>query len=256
MPSLWNPWRGCRKCSTGCLHCYIHKGDAKRGVDTSVITRTPQFYRPVERKRNGEYKMKPGLVWLCFSSDFLIEEADGWRGEVWKMIRERQDCSFLFLTKRITRFEKCLPPDWGDGYDNVYVCCTIEDQRTADERLGVFTSLPIKHRGITAQPLVGPVDLERYLPEIDLVTVGGEADTDGRVMDYSWVLDIRDQCIRYDVSFIFRQCATNFVKDGVSYRLRTPILASQARKAGIDYESERVLFPTGKESSNTSELFS
>ena len=172
------------------------------------------------------------------------------------MIRERQDCSFLFLTKRITRFEKGLPPDWGDGYDNVYVCCTIEDQRTADERLGIFTSLPIKHRGITAQPLVGPVDLERYLPEIDLVTVGGEADTDGRVMDYSWVLDIRNQCVRHDVSFIFRQCATNFVKDGVSYRLRTPILASQARKAGIDYESERVLFPTGKESSNTSELFS
>ena len=34
---MWNPWRGCKKCSEGCLHCYIHKGDAKHGVDTSMI---------------------------------------------------------------------------------------------------------------------------------------------------------------------------------------------------------------------------
>jgi len=31
--AMWNPWRGCRKYSEGCLHCYIHKGDAKRGVN-------------------------------------------------------------------------------------------------------------------------------------------------------------------------------------------------------------------------------
>ena len=31
---VWNPWRGCKKCSEGCEHCYIHKGDAKRGVNT------------------------------------------------------------------------------------------------------------------------------------------------------------------------------------------------------------------------------
>ena len=115
MPSNWNPWRGCRKCSTGCLHCYIHKGDAKRGVETSIIKKTEQFYRPIEKNKKGEYKMKSGLVWLCFSSDFLIEDADEWRKEVWDMIRERQDCSFLFLTKRIARFLDCIPPDWGDG---------------------------------------------------------------------------------------------------------------------------------------------
>ena len=38
--AVWNPWRGCKKCSEGCLHCYIHKGDAKRGVDTSKILKT------------------------------------------------------------------------------------------------------------------------------------------------------------------------------------------------------------------------
>ena len=38
--AVWNPWRGCKKCSEGCMHCYIHNGDAKRGVDTSKILKT------------------------------------------------------------------------------------------------------------------------------------------------------------------------------------------------------------------------
>ena len=56
---MWNPWRGCRRCSEGCVHCYIHKGDAKRGVDTSEIVQTKDFYKPVEQLKKGGYKMKP-----------------------------------------------------------------------------------------------------------------------------------------------------------------------------------------------------
>ena len=52
-----------------------------------------------------------------------------------------------------------IPSKWGDGYDNVYACCTIEEQRSADERLPVFTSIHIKHRDITAQPLVERVGI-------------------------------------------------------------------------------------------------
>lgn len=105
---MWNPWRGCRKCSEGCRYCYIHKGDARRGVDTSQIVRTSDFDKPVRQLKKGGYKMKPGLVYLGFSTDFLIEEADPWRADCWKMIRERQDCTFLFLTKRIERFSQCI----------------------------------------------------------------------------------------------------------------------------------------------------
>ena len=72
---MWDPWRGCRRCSEGCLHCYIQKGDAKRGVDTGNIIKTKDFYKPVERLKNGGYKMKPGLAYLGFSTDFLIEGA-------------------------------------------------------------------------------------------------------------------------------------------------------------------------------------
>lgn len=131
---MWNPWRGCKKCSEGCLYCYIHKGDAKRGVNTGMIVKTKDFDKPVAQLKKGGYKMKPGLVYLGFSTDFLIEEADTWRGECWKMIRERSDCTFLFLTKRIERFAQCVPEDWADGYENVTVCCTIENQCNADKK--------------------------------------------------------------------------------------------------------------------------
>lgn len=109
------------------LHCYIHKGDAKRKVNTGEIVKTKDFSKPIEKLKNGTYKMKTGLIYTCFSTDFLIEEADVWRDDIWKMIKERQDSMLLFLTKRIERFINCIPSDWGDGYDNVIVCSTIEN---------------------------------------------------------------------------------------------------------------------------------
>lgn len=219
--AMWNPWRGCKKCSDGCLHCYIHKGDLKRNINTNEIIKTKDFNKPIEKLKNGKYKMKSSLVYLCFSTDFLIEEADEWRLDCWKMIRERLDCTFLFLTKRIDRFMNCIPEDWGDGYDNVVVCCTIENQKNADFKLSIFKDLPIKHKCITIQPLLENIDIEKYLETIELVVVGGEADINARPLEFDWVLNIRNQCIRKHINFEFRQCGTNFIKDGKQYKLQT-----------------------------------
>jgi len=232
---MWNPWRGCHRYSEGCSYCYIHKGDQKCGVDTNQIVKTDNFYAPVERKKNGGYKMKPGgTVYVCFSSDFLIAEADGWRGECWSMIRERADLHFIFLTKRIERFADCAPADWNDGYDNVTVGCTVENQSAADGRLAVFSRLPIKHKNIIAQPLLGPIDLEKHLTGVELVIVGGEQDKNARPLDYDWVLYIREQCRRQSVRFQFRQLGTHFLKDGVQTTLSPYVLSAQAKKANID----------------------
>ena len=235
----WDPWRGCKKCSDGCLHCYIHKGDAKRNVDTSLIVKTKDFAKPVEKQKNGAYKMKSGLVFVCFASDFLIEEADEWRSECWQMIKERQDCEFMFLTKRIDRFANCIPDDWNDGYENVIVCCTVENQKNADYRLSIFKDLPIKHKSITVQPMLENIDIERYLDGIDLVVVGGESDVNARPLDYAWVLNVREQCVRKNVNFEFRQCGTHFIKDGKQYKLQTKDLCKQAKLANINYKSNR-----------------
>ncbi len=235
--AMWSPWCGCKRYSDGCKYCYIHKGDARRGIDTSKIVKTDDFYSPILKNKNGEYKIKPNqTVYLCFSTDFLIEEADEWRNECWKMIKERSDLHFLFLTKRIERFSSCIPDDWGEGYDNVTVGCTVENQRNADYRLKIFSQLPIKHKNIICQPLLEKIDIEKYLNGIELAVVGGESDKNARALNYDWVLFIREQCIEHGVSFEFRQCGTHFIKDGKIYTLKTRDLCSQAKKADINVQ--------------------
>jgi len=233
--AMWNPWRGCKRCSDGCKYCYIHKGDFKRKVNTNNIAKTEDFYKPIQKLKNGLHKIKSGIVYLCFSTDFLIEEADAWRNECWQMIKERSDLKFLFLTKRIDRFMSCAPENWNDGYDNVIVCCTIENQKNADCKLSIFKDLPIKHKCITCQPLLENIEIEKYLDGIELVVVGGESDKNARPLDYDWVLNIREQCIRKKVSFEFRQCGTHFIKKGKEYVMQTRDLIKQAKKAGIDW---------------------
>lgn len=233
---MWNPWRGCRRTSEGCRYCYIHQGDAKRKMDTSDIVRLPQFDMPVQRKKDGSYKTPSGkLVNVCFSSDFFLEEADAWRPECWKMMRERSDLDFLFLTKRIRRFYEVIPEDWGGGYPNVQIGCSVENQKEADRRLSFFQTLPISKKFAICQPLIEAVDIEPYLSGMDLVVAGGEYHKNARPLDYQWVLDIREQCIRRNVSFEFRQCGTHFIKEGKEYTLPYKQLMAQARKAGISW---------------------
>ena len=168
--AVWNPWRGCHKYSEGCKFCYIHKGDSKRQIDTNDIVKTDKFTAPIDKNKKGEYKIPSGkIIYLCFASDFLILEADGWRNECWRMMKERDDLHFIFLTKRIERFMDCIPDDWNEGYDNVTVGCTIENQEKADARLAIFQRLPIKHKNIICQPLIEAIYLENYLEGVELV---------------------------------------------------------------------------------------
>jgi protein gp37 len=116
----------------------------KKRIDTDIIYKTDEFYKPIEKDNKGNYKIKSGqTVFLSFNSDFLIEEADAWRKEVWNMINIRSDLHFLFLTKRIERFMISLPDDFVCGYDNVTVCATIENQLRADERIPYFKKYPL-----------------------------------------------------------------------------------------------------------------
>ena len=69
--------------------------------------------------------------------------------------------------------------------------------------------------------------------------VGGESDINARQFNYDWALDIREQCIRKNVSFEFRQCGTYTLKDEKLYKIQTKDLRKQAKLANIDYESTR-----------------
>lgn len=237
MSVSWNLWHGCHKHSEGCKNCYVYRGDAKRDLDSSLVQKTKRFDIITARKRNGEYKIPGGkMVYTCFTSDFLLEDADSWRIEAWNMIRERRDLGFFFITKRIERLNVNLPEDWNEGYDHVIIGCTVENQRRADLRLPIFRQLPIKHRVIICEPLLEEVNLRPYLDDkIEQVVVGGESGPNARLCDYEWVLKIREQCQEKSVSFHFKQTGSNFVKDGVHYKIAWKDMHAQARKAGIKY---------------------
>ncbi len=79
----------------------------------------------------------------------------------------------------------CIPEDWNDGYDNVTVGCTVENQDRADYRLSIFSKLPIKHKTIICQPLIEEINLTAYLDHVELVIVGGESDRNARPLDYA-----------------------------------------------------------------------
>ncbi len=232
----WNPWHGCQKISAGCENCYVYRMDEKYGNNSRIVKKTGNFYAPVRRDRQRQYKIPAGeTVWLCFTSDFLIDEADEWRAEAWAMIRERRDLEFFFITKRIDRLERVLPSNWGVGYENVGIGCTCENQDRADYRLPIFLSLPIKKRVIICEPVLGPINLSKHLDSrIDSVVVGGESGENARVCDYNWILDIREQCINARVNFAFRQTGARFLKGGRLYRVKRRFQHSQAKKAGID----------------------
>lgn len=238
---MWNPWHGCRKISEGCRNCYVYRTDSQFGKDSSVITLTSAFRLPVKRKRDGSYKVPPGsTLYTCFTSDFFVEGADGWRAEAWRMIRERPDVSFFIITKRIDRFRVALPDDWGDGYDHVAIGCTVENQRMADYRLPIFRSVPIRHKIVICAPLLEPLNLTPYLDEtIEEVSAGGESGEEARVCDFDWVREIRRQCVERNVPFTFHQTGARLRKDGRVYRILRKFQHAQARKANINYRKER-----------------
>lgn len=89
---------------------------------------------------------------------------------------------------------------------------------------------------ITAQPLLENIDIEKYLDDIELVVVGGESDRNARPLNYDWVLNIREQCVRQNTDFEFRQCGTYFIKDSKRYTLQTKDLCRQAKLADIDFK--------------------
>lgn len=98
---------------------------------------------------------------------------------------------------------------------NVWLGTSCEDQRAADERIPHLLRVPAAVRFLSCEPLIGPVDLRRFLPNLHTgfprgprvgwVIVGGESGRDARPMCPDWATGIRDQCVAAGVPFHFKQ---------------------------------------------------
>ena len=240
----WNLWHGCTRCSSGCSKCYMFRRDLEYGKDPTHVHKTASFNLPVRKYRNGPlkgaYKIPQGsTIYTCFTSDFFHAAADEWRPDAWAMMKERSDCTFFMITKRPERIAETLPADWKDGYDNVHISVTCENQYWTDKRLPIFLQLPIRHKSITHEPMLESIEIRRYLKEygsvIENVSCGGESGADARICDYGWVLNTHLQCVEYGVPFSYHQTGARLRKGGRVYDIPRDQQHTQARKAGLDY---------------------
>jgi len=226
---MW--WDGCYAVGDGCKYCFFYGLHNKRhGQNEVTRANDDAFYAPLDKTR-----FTAGEVLVpCLTSGLFIPEADEWRKDAWRIIKARPDLIFCIVTKRIDRFYVSLPDDWGYGYDNVDVRCGVEDQATAEERLPLFLSLPIKYKGITCMPLIGDVDLTPYLHGVNGVSVGGEWGRDARPLDFEWVQSIQRQCMDSGVSFNFWRTGQRFRKDGVLHKVSPFRKRAAMRDLGVD----------------------
>ena len=247
MHSNWNPWHGCIRCSEGCQNCYVYYLDRMRGKSGADIYKTKTGFRyPVSRDRTGRYKIQSGeMISVCMTSDFFLEEADEWRPDAWELMRQRSDVIFLLLTKRPERIRKCLPENWGDGWENIFLNVTCENQSRAEERIPILLELPFRHKGLHCAPLLGPLDIGSYLDSgvIEQVACGGENYGGSRPCDFAWVQKLQEDCVKRNITFCFMETGTTFLKDGTNYTIRSKAQQNlQAFKSGMTRQGKPIEF--------------
>lgn len=207
---------------------------------------------------------KPRMIFVCAHSDLFHESVpDEWidtvLGIMWSCLYGRDEKPshiFQILTKRASRMRRYFSTDrreawaraavhYGGGIDpdgiyaqvmraegphpRIWLGVSVEDQKRADERIPDLLATPAAVRWVSAEPLLGPVDLSFHIfseptgnfrtnagkRQMELrkpadgglhwVVVGGESGPNARPMHPHWARDLRDQCAAAGVPFLFKQ---------------------------------------------------
>lgn len=253
--ATWNPVTGCSKVSAGCKHCYAERvfprayhgqtvaepwriESGASGVTHRVRRFTDVMCHPERLDQPLRWK-RPRRVFVNSMSDLFHPEIPyEFVREVFNVMRIAKQHTFQVLTKRpermrdfaLTRklgYDPNLPIGHVSGIPpNVWLGVSVEDQATADERIPVLLDTPAAVRFISAEPLLGPVDLfptcaynapgdgELVWKGPDWVIVGGESGPRARPFDLAWARSIRDQCREAGVSVFVKQLGAHAVYTG------------------------------------------
>ena len=126
------------------------------------------------------------------------------RDRLWALIEQTPNLDWLLLTKRPHLVERLAP--WKDVWpENVWLGATIENQKFAEKRMHHLLSNPAKIRFLSCEPLLGPLDLSPWLSELHWVIAGGETGHGARHSHPDWFRSLRDQCMKAEVGFHFKQ---------------------------------------------------
>lgn len=247
--ATWNPLRGCSRVSEGCRHCYAEKVAARfsgagqpyeglvnqHGAWNGTIKLVHELIKQPLRWR------RPRRIFVNSMSDLFHEAVPNkFIDQVFAAMALAPHHTFQVLTKRPERMlEYMRASDRAEavghaetmlyekaprtkGYfgpthrhelwplPNVWLGVSVEDQAAADERIPLLLNTPAAVRWISAEPLLGPIDLRwgglrPDRPRLDWVVVGGESGSGARPMHPAWARSLRDQCVAAGVPYLFKQ---------------------------------------------------
>ena len=201
--STWNPVTGCTKVSPGCKHCYAERMAARlqamgqaNYAHGFALTLQPQMLElPLRWK-------KPQTIFVNSMSDLFHEDVPlAYIRRVFDVMNRAHWHRFQVLTKRAERLA-----DLGAELTwprNVWMGVSVETERYRD-RIDALRATAAAVKFLSIEPLLGPLG-ELDLRGSDWVIVGGESGPGARPMDPTWVREVRDQCVRADVPFFFKQ---------------------------------------------------
>ncbi len=257
--ATWNPVTGCTKVSQGCKNCYAERDWARlvhlpayQGRKFTDVACHP------ERIDQPLWWNRPRRVFVNSMSDLFHESVpDSFIDRVFVVMAMCPRHTFQILTKRPARMlayirrldypsrltgirERVI--GYTDAHQkrlltsrpiaNVWLGVSVEDQATADERIPLLLQTPAAVRWISAEPLLGPIGLSRWVFDrekaisdcmngpsacnfdqadsvvpypLDWVVSGGESGPKARPSHPDWFRSLRDQCKSAGVPFLFKQ---------------------------------------------------
>lgn len=230
----WNPLIGCDKISAGCKNCYAIKTAWVRQHNPAMAEK---YAGVVEKTANGSLNWtgkinfhqpsllkplntkKPTVFFVNSMSDLFHESVPfEYINAIFSVMSDCDWHTYQVLTKRAQRmyeFFEWKRAQFGISWspkDNVWIGVSVEDQKTADERIPWLLGVPVKVKFLSCEPLLGPVDIMWFDlqfkvqgPGIGWVICGGESGPNSRPMHPDWARSIRDQCEVSGIPFFFKQ---------------------------------------------------
>lgn len=228
----WNIATGCDKVDKDCLNCYMYRQSLNNTrYKANQVVRTKTVFNLPLRYQGVASEVWPGnpLVFASSYTDFFHKDIDGYRHEAWDIIRACPHLTFQILTKRPERIMECLPPDWGNGYDNVWLGTSVGGNEGL-HRFDELLDIPAKIHFASLEPLHQRLDIDNYLytryfmgkthhiyDALDWVIVGGESGNDTgkyryRPCQLEWIGSIVQQCRAAQVPVFVKQVGTYLSK--------------------------------------------
>ena len=208
----FNPWIGCQAVSPGCLNCYaetivIWRGWTQWGPGGKRVRTSEGYWKqPLRWERRAETSGQREKVFCASLADVFDNQApEGAREELWELVHQTTHLDWQLLTKRPQNMAEMLPADWGEGYPNVWLGISAENQEEYDRRWPLLAQTPAALRFISYEPALGELTLKGHEARPDWLIWGGESGRGCRPMDPMWARRITVECRESGVAVFGKQ---------------------------------------------------